>query len=96
MTMIIIRRVDVSKSLDEVGAMSAELCQRLRRGLQSHRALVAVAVKGSARPPLCGEHGELWTLMAAATDATWVRPKFRFPQSLQRVGKRKRKAHHKA
>src|SRR5271169_4311035 len=52
----------------------------LRPGLQSHRAPVAAAVKGSAQPRgatrsrlFCGEHGEHgehWTLMAAATGAT--------------------------
>src|SRR5271166_3116972 len=48
----------------------------LRPGRQSHGALVAAAVKGSAQPPLCGEHGEHgehWTLMAAATGATLIR-----------------------
>jgi hypothetical protein len=45
----------------------------LRPGLHCHRAPRAAAVKGSAQPPLRGEHGEHgehWTLMAVARGAT--------------------------
>ena len=66
-----------------------------RHGGQGKR----VAARSHAQPPLCGEHGEHRRALDLEGRGDrrnhrsgWVRPNFRFPQSLERVGKRKREA----